>query len=100
MTCRVKRSKRPAMPTKAQPQLNSCQLKHTQNPKAKNWRCFVPNDGNGFMHYVVLNEVVLGEACVIEKCNEWISLAFIGKPEAVCNRAFVENHALVPIIAR
>jgi hypothetical protein len=31
----------------------------------------MPNDGNGFMHYVVLNEVVLGEACIIEKCNEW-----------------------------
>jgi len=45
------------------------------------------SEGNGFTHYVVLNEVVLGEACVLEKCNEWISLAFIklgiDRPEAV-----------------
>jgi len=58
------------------------------------------SEGNGFTHYVVLNEVVLGEACVIEQCNEWISLAFIklgiGSPEALIDRAFVENHALVP----
>jgi hypothetical protein len=57
------------------------------------------SEGNGFTHYVVWNEVVLGEAC-IEKCNEWISLAFIklgiDRPEAVIPRAFVENHALVP----
>lgn len=32
----------------------------------------MPNEGNGFTHYVVWNEVVLGEACIIEKCNEWI----------------------------
>ena len=58
------------------------------------------SEGNGFTHYVVLNEVVLGEACVLEKCNEWISLAFIklgiDRPEAVIDRAFVENHALIP----
>jgi hypothetical protein len=57
------------------------------------------SEGNGFTHYLVSKEVVLGEACVIEKCNEWISLAFIklgiGRPEAVIDRAFVENHALV-----
>jgi hypothetical protein len=57
------------------------------------------SEGNGFTHYVVLNEVVLGEACVLEKCNEWISLAFIklgiDRPEAVIDRAFVDNHALV-----
>ena len=55
---------------------------------------------NNFTHYLVSKEVVLGEACIIEKCNEWISLAFIklgiDKPEAVIPRAFVENHALVP----
>ena len=60
----------------------------------------MPNDGNGFTHYVVLNGIVLGEACIIEQCNEWISLAFIklgiGRPDAVADRAFVENHALVP----
>jgi len=58
------------------------------------------SEGNGFTHYVVLNEVVLGEACVLEKCNEWISLAFIklgiDRPEAVIDRAFVENRSLVP----
>ena len=45
----------------------------------------MPNEGNGFTHYVVRNEVVLGEACIIERCNEWISLAFIklgiGRPD-------------------
>ena len=60
----------------------------------------MPNEGNGFTHYVVWNEVVLGEACIIEKCNEWISLAFIklgiDRPEAVIDRAFVENRSLVP----
>ncbi len=35
------------------------------------------SEGNGFTHYIVSNEVVLGEARVIEKYNEWISLAFI-----------------------
>jgi len=58
------------------------------------------SEGNGFTHYIVLNGVVLGEACVIDKCNEWISLAFIklgiGRPEAVSVRAFVENRSLVP----
>ena len=58
------------------------------------------SEENGFTHYLVSEEVVLGEACVIEKCNEWISLAFIklgiGRPEAVIPRAFVENHFLVP----
>jgi len=58
------------------------------------------SEGNGFTHYVVLNEVVLGEACILEKCNEWISQAFIklgiGRPDAVVDRAFVENRSLVP----
>jgi hypothetical protein len=65
-----------------------------------NWRCLMASEGNGFTHYLVSKEVVLGEACIIEQCNEWISLAFIklgiDKPEAVIPRAFVENHALVP----
>jgi hypothetical protein len=55
---------------------------------------------DAYTHYVVLNEMILGEACIIEKCNEWISIAFIklgiGRPEAVSERAFVENRALVP----
>jgi hypothetical protein len=58
------------------------------------------SEENSFTHYVISNEVVLGEACIIEKCNEWISLAFIklgiGRPEAVSERALVENRALVP----
>ena len=58
------------------------------------------SEGNGFTHYIVLNGVVLGEACVIDKCNAWISLAFIklgiDRPEAVIDRAFVENRSLVP----
>jgi hypothetical protein len=58
------------------------------------------SEENSFTHYVILNEMILGEACIIEKCNEWISLAFIklgiGRPEAVSERAFVENRALVP----
>ena len=32
------------------------------------------SEGNGFTHYLVSQEVVLGEACVVEKCNEWVSL--------------------------
>ncbi|PYV75225.1 MAG: hypothetical protein DMG97_06840 [Acidobacteria bacterium] len=71
-----------------------------KNKKAKNWRCLMASEGNGFTHYLVSKEVVLGEACIIEQCNEWISLAFIklgiDRPEAVIPRAFVENHALVP----
>jgi hypothetical protein len=58
------------------------------------------NEGNSYTHHVILNEMILGEACIIEKCNDWISLAFIklgiGRPEAVSERAFVENRALVP----
>ena len=48
------------------------------------------SEENGFTHYLVSKEVVLGEACVIEKCNDWISLAFIklgiDRPEAVIDR--------------
>jgi hypothetical protein len=70
------------------------------NPETTNWRCLMASEGNGFTHYLVSKEVVLGEACIIEQCNEWISLAFIklgiDRPEAVIDRAFVENHTLVP----
>ena len=58
------------------------------------------SEGNGFTHYLVSKEVVLGEACVIEECNEWISLAFIklgiDRPDGVVDRALVENRSLVP----
>ena len=60
----------------------------------------MPTEENNFTHYLVSKEVVLGEACIIEKCNEWISLAFIklgiGRPDAVSDHAFVENHLLIP----
>jgi len=56
------------------------------------------NEGNGFTHYLVSKEVVLGEACIIEECNEWISLAFIklgiDRPEAVIPRS--QNRELTP----
>jgi hypothetical protein len=55
---------------------------------------------DGYTHYVVLDEVILGEARIVEKCNEWISLAFvklgIGAAKSFNDYAFVENHALVP----
>ncbi len=35
------------------------------------------NEENGFTHYLVSKEVVLGEACIIEKCNEWITLILL-----------------------
>jgi hypothetical protein len=62
----------------------------------------VLNDGNGYTHYVVLNEVVLGEARMVEKLNEWISLVFVrlgvGGPKPFTDYAFVDNHTLVPKI--
>ncbi len=58
------------------------------------------NDDNGYTHYVVLNEMILGEARIIERCNEWISLAFVklgvGSAKPFIDYAFVENRALVP----
>ena len=55
---------------------------------------------DAYTHYVVLNETILGEARIIEKCNDWISLAFvklgIGGPKQFNDYAFVENRALVP----
>jgi hypothetical protein len=60
----------------------------------------MPEESNGYTHYVVLNETILGEARIIEKRNEWISLAFvtlgIGGPRPFNDYAFVENRALVP----
>ena len=57
---------------------------------------------DAYTHYVVLDETVLGEARIIEKCNEWISLAFvklgIGSSRPFNNYAFVENRVLVPKI--
>lgn len=62
----------------------------------------MPEDSNGYTHYVVLNETILGEARIIEKCKEWISFAFvklgIGRPKPFNDYVFVENGALVPKI--
>lgn len=53
-----------------------------------------------YTHYVVLDEIILGEARIIEKCNEWISLAFVnlgvGELKPFNDYAFVENCTLVP----
>ena len=53
-----------------------------------------------YTHYVILNEKILGDARIIEKCNDWISLAFVrlgtGGPKPLKDYAFVENRSLVP----
>lgn len=53
-----------------------------------------------YAHYIVVNEVILGDASIIEKLNDWVSLAFvrlgIGGPQT--DYAFVENYTLVPKI--
>src|SRR5207302_10425702 len=55
-----------------------------------------------YTHYIVVNEVVLGDASIIEKLNDWVSLAFvrlgIGGSKLFTDYAFVENHTLVPKI--
>jgi hypothetical protein len=55
---------------------------------------------DAYTHYVVLDEVVLGEARIIEKCNEWISLVFVklgvGGLKSFNDYAFAENRTLVP----
>lgn len=54
-----------------------------------------------YTHYIVVNEVVLGDASIVEKLNDWVSLAFvrlgIGGPQFT-DYAFVENYTLVPKI--
>jgi hypothetical protein len=59
----------------------------------------VSKDGDSFTHYVVVNERILGEACIVEKVSDWISLALLnlalsGPKTSTCF-AFVENQALV-----
>ena len=55
-----------------------------------------------YTHYIVVNEVILGDASVIEKLNDWVSLAFvrlgIGGPKLFTDYAFVENQTLAPKI--
>ncbi len=59
------------------------------------------NDGE-YTNYVVVNEVILGDASIVEKLNDWVSLAFvrldIGGSKPFTDYAFVENHTLVPKI--
>ena len=59
-------------------------------------------DTDSFTHYLVVDERVIGEAFVVEKVSDWISLAFVklvlsGPKTSTCF-AFVENQALVPKI--
>lgn len=59
-------------------------------------------DDDSFTHYLVVDERILGEAFVIEKVSDWISLALVklvlsGPKTSTCF-AFVENQALVPKI--
>jgi hypothetical protein len=55
-----------------------------------------------YTHYVVLNEVILGDASIVERLNDCVSLAFvrlgIGSPKPFTDYAFVENRSLVPKI--
>lgn len=59
-------------------------------------------DSNSYTHYVVLNEIVLGEARIIEQCNECISLVLLkigaDGPKPFNEYAFVENRTLIPKI--
>ncbi len=59
-------------------------------------------DGDSFTHYLVVNERILGEAVVVEKLTDWVSLALVklalsGPRTSTCF-AFVENQVLVPKI--
>ena len=55
-----------------------------------------------YTHYIVVNEVILRDASIVEKLNDWVSLAFVrlgvGKAKPFADYAFVENHTLVPKI--
>jgi hypothetical protein len=62
----------------------------------------VSKDTDSFTHYLVVDERILGEAFVVEKVSDWISLAFVklalsGPKMSTCF-ALVENQALVPKI--
>jgi len=60
------------------------------------------SNGWEYTHYIVVNEVILGDASIIEKLNDWVSLAFVrlgvGEARPFPDYAFVENHTLVPKI--
>ena len=52
-----------------------------------------------YTHYVIWKDRVVGEARIIQKCNECISLALVklgaGGPKQFTDYAFVENRTLV-----
>ena len=60
------------------------------------------SNGKEYTHYIVLNEVILGDASIVEKLNDCVSLAFVrfgvGEAKPFTDYAFVENHTLVPKI--
>jgi len=63
----------------------------------------VSKDGDSFTHYLVVGERILGEALVVEKLTDWVSLGLVklaisGPKTSICCFAFVENQALVPKI--
>jgi hypothetical protein len=55
-----------------------------------------------YTHYIVVNEVILGDASIVEKLDDWVSLAFVrlgvAGPKPFTEYAFVENRTLVPKI--
>ena len=55
-----------------------------------------------YAHYIVVNELILGDASIVEKLSDWVSLAFVrlgvGEANLFTDYAFVENHTLVPKI--
>jgi hypothetical protein len=61
----------------------------------------VSNDKE-YTHYIVVNEVILGDASIVEKLNDGVSLAFVrlgvGEAKPVTDYAFVENQSLIPKI--
>jgi len=62
----------------------------------------VSKPDNSFTHYLVVDERILGEAFIVEKVSDWISLAFVklalSGPKLSTCYAFVENQSLVPKI--
>ena len=52
-----------------------------------------------YTHYIVVNEVILGDASIVEKLNDWVSLAFvrlgIGGAKPFTDYATEDFHALI-----
>ena len=55
-----------------------------------------------YTHYIVLNEVILGDASIVEKLNDWVSLALarfgVREAKPFTDYAFVESRTFVPKI--